>query len=43
METDFYGLWRAPRNIFPYGMKGLDDILNNWDRYVRMIQPKLVD
>lgn len=33
METDFHGLWRAPRNIFRMN-EGLDDILNNWDKYI---------
>lgn len=31
-ETDFHGMWRAPRNIFRME-DGLHDILNNWDRY----------
>lgn len=34
METDFFGMWRAPRNIFRME-EGLDDILNNWERYTR--------
>ena len=34
METDFYGMWRAPRNIFRMN-DGLKDIMNNWDRYVK--------
>jgi glycosyltransferase involved in cell wall biosynthesis len=34
METDFHGLWRAPRNIFRME-DGLNDILNNWDNYVK--------
>tara|TARA_B100000497_G_scaffold102362_1_gene116784 strand:- start:3907 stop:4857 length:951 start_codon:yes stop_codon:yes gene_type:complete len=33
METDFHGLWRAPRNIFDMN-DGLNDILNNWSKYV---------
>ena len=34
METDFHGMWRAPRNIFDMD-KGLDDILQNWGRYTK--------
>lgn len=32
METDFFGLWRAPRNIFRME-DGLNDILTHWERY----------
>ena len=31
-EVVLHGCWRAPRNIFDMD-KGLNDILNNWDRY----------
>ena len=34
METDFFGMWRAPRNIFRMN-DGLNDILNNWSRYTK--------
>jgi len=32
LETDFYGMWRAPRNVFRME-EGLDDILENWELY----------
>lgn len=32
METDFNGMWRAPRNV-PALVRGLDDIINNYDTY----------
>ena len=34
IETDFFGMWRAPRNIFKMN-DGLNDILNNWGRYTK--------
>jgi len=34
METDFFGMWRAPRNIFRME-EGLNDILNQWDHYTK--------
>ena len=34
METDFFGMWRSPRNIFDME-RGLDDILNNWGKYIK--------
>lgn len=35
LETDFYGMWRAPRNVFRME-EGLNDILNNWDMYTSL-------
>lgn len=32
MTTDFYGMWRAPRDVFRME-EGLDDILANWESY----------
>lgn len=32
LETDFFGMWRAPRDIFRME-EGLDDILANWETY----------
>jgi glycosyltransferase involved in cell wall biosynthesis len=32
METDFNGMWRAPRNV-PALVRGLDDIINNYGTY----------
>ena len=31
-ETDFGGMWRAPRHL-PELVRGMDDILNNYDVY----------
>lgn len=31
-ETDFYGMWRAPRNV-PEMVRGLTDIIENYSRY----------
>lgn len=33
LETDFFGMWRAPRNVFRME-EGLFDILNNWEKYL---------
>ncbi len=35
LETDFFGMWRAPRNVFRME-EGLDDILKNWDGYTNL-------
>ena len=35
LETDFHGMWRAPRNVFRME-EGLNDILNNWERYTNL-------
>jgi glycosyltransferase involved in cell wall biosynthesis len=35
LETDFYGMWRAPRNVFRME-EGLNDVLNNWDIYTSL-------
>lgn len=32
LETDFNGMWRAPRNV-PALVRGLDDIITNYDAY----------
>jgi glycosyltransferase involved in cell wall biosynthesis len=32
METDFNGMWRAPRNVVDL-VRGLDDITNNYENY----------
>jgi glycosyltransferase involved in cell wall biosynthesis len=34
-ETDFFGMWRAPRNIYRMN-DGLQNIKENWDEYVRL-------
>lgn len=33
METDFHGMWRAPRDLWEME-RGLFDIMDNWDAYV---------
>ena len=32
LETDFGGMWRAPRNVLDL-VRGLDDITNNYESY----------
>jgi glycosyltransferase involved in cell wall biosynthesis len=32
METDFYGIWRSPRDFFEL-LRGIDDITANYDSY----------
>ena len=32
METDFYGMWRSPRDFFEL-LRGIDDITANYDSY----------
>jgi glycosyltransferase involved in cell wall biosynthesis len=36
METDFYGMWRAPRDVFEI-VRGINDIITNYKEYKQAV------